>query len=304
LFDFVEYVKEKAEEHHKSIRFSKLSGFFISAFGDLLPLARKLFGNLYYDFCADQSELVSVITPVYNCEEYIAKTIGSVISQTYCNWEHILIDDASTDSSYEIIKESMRSDSRIKVIRMQSNAGTAAARNEGIKVAKGRYIAFLDSDDLWMKDKLIKQILFMRMNNYHFTYTQYSVMKDYKPGRSVRIPGHLDHRRLLLTGNPIGCLTVMLDKKAVDVRMPDVGHEDYAAWLDITKNGIKAYGLKESLSIYRRHQGRKSRNKLRCLIWTWNIYRKHLGLPALFSILCFLSYLIFTVLRKVFRPWR
>lgn len=117
--------------------------------------------------------LVSIITPSYNSAKFIGKTIDSVISQTYKNWEMIIIDDCSTDSSAEFIKTYEEKDSRIKLVQLKENSGAAVARNIGIQLAQGRFIAFLDSDDSWLPEKLERQIDFMLFNDYSFTYTSY-----------------------------------------------------------------------------------------------------------------------------------
>ena len=124
------------------------------------------------------NDLVSVIMPSYGSEKFISKSIDSVLLQTYDNWELIIIDDCSPDESNKIIKEYLSKDSRIKFVKLEKNSGAAVARNKGIEIAKGRFIAFLDSDDLWLPEKLEKQISFMKDNNLAFTYSSYMLVDE------------------------------------------------------------------------------------------------------------------------------
>lgn len=158
---------------------------------------------------------ISIITPLYNGEKYIEKTILSVIKQTYNNWEMLIVDDCSGDNSPNIVKKYVEQDKRIKYIRLEKNSGAAIARNKAIEIAEGEYIAFLDSDDLWKKEKLEKQINFMKENNYAISFTEYEEIDE--DGRKlnilIRVPKKpVTYRSYLLT-NPIGCLTGMYSVK-------------------------------------------------------------------------------------------
>ena len=221
--------------------------------------------------------LVSIITPAYNSAAYIAETIESVLAQTYTNWEMLIVNDYSKDNTAEIVQSYAKKDKRIKLINLQQNSGAAAARNTAIQNAKGRYIAFLDSDDLWKKEKLQKQIEFMQRNGYAFTYTSYEHFKGTKENiqNQVQIPKSLNYKQAL-KGNKIGCLTVMLDRKQIaNIHFTTQKHEDYILWLNILKQGITAYGIQESLALYRTGNSKSiSGNKLQSALWTWKVYRE------------------------------
>lgn len=220
--------------------------------------------------------LVSIITPVYNAEKFVAETIKSVQAQSYTNWEMILVDDVSSDNSEKIIKEFQEKDNRIKYIKLKENSGAAVARNMAIENAKGRYIAFLDSDDLWKPEKLEKQIKFMNDNNYGFTFTSYELMKEdgTKLNKLVKVPNRIDYDGLL-KNTIIGCLTVVVDREIVgDFRMPLLRKgQDTATWLKILKTYEYCYGINENLAEYRLVQGSISSNKIGALKRTWNTYR-------------------------------
>ena len=174
------------------------------------------------------------------------------MNQIYPYWELLVVDDHSTDGTREIVQS--YADKRICCICQSKNNGVAVARNVGINAAKGRYIAFLDSDDLWLPNKLMKQISFMKRNKYHFTYTEYRPFVDLpsNAGKLVRTSDFVDYRSLL-KGNDIGCLTVMLDRAYYGkVEMPSVRHEDYVTWLNLLKPGRCAYSLHEDLARYRK----------------------------------------------------
>ena len=210
-------------------------------------------------------DLVSIITPAYNAAAYIAETIESVLAQTYPNWEMLIVNDCSKDNTAEIVQSYAKKDKRIKLINLKQNSGAAVARNTAIQNAKGRYIAFLDSDDLWKKEKLQKQIQFMQKNGYAFTYTSYEHFKETKENvhNQVQVPKNLNYNQAL-KGNQIGCLTVMLDRKQIqNIHFTTQKHEDYILWLNILKQGITAYGMQESLALYRTGNNKSiSGNKL------------------------------------------
>lgn len=222
-----------------------------------------------------ENELVSIIMPVYNGEATIAESIESVLKQTYSLWELIIVDDCSTDSTSKIV-ESYKEDSRIRYYRQNENFGVAAARNKAISMANGRYIAFLDSDDLWLPKKLEQQIFFMENNHYGFTYTEYRQFIDnpQKAGKLVKVQDSVGYKELL-RGNDIGCLTVVLDRYFFpNIRMPKERHEDYITWLNLLHDGQKAYGLHKDLARYRKSVKSLTGNKWQSLQWTWDVYRK------------------------------
>ena len=225
-----------------------------------------------------KAPLVSIITPAYNCVSTIEETYKSILSQTFSDWEWIIVEDHSKDDSYNFIKKIIKDDTRVTLLQTEKNSGAAIARNAGIEKARGRFIAFLDADDLWKKEKLEHQVEFMLKNNYSFTFTNYDVL--FPNGKIVNYEikkNQLTYKNLLRT-NAIGCLTVIYDSEQLGkVFMPVdcYKREDYGAWLDITRNGTLAYKLNESLSIYRLDSNSVSSNKFRLLKYQYNVYRKH-----------------------------
>lgn len=236
--------------------------------------------------------LVSVITPTYNAAKFIKSTIDSVKSQTYPHWELILVDDCSADPTVDIISAELK-DPRIQLIKLSENGGAAVARNTGIALAKGRYIAFLDSDDLWLPQKLEKQVRFMQEKNIAFSFSEYGVIReDGSDTRSVvKIPSQIDYRGLL-KNTIIGCLTVMLDTEKLGViQMPNIRtRQDTALWLQLLKKGHIAYGIQEELSKYRKVGGSISSNKWRAAQKTWRMYRDIERLGLIRSAWCFSHY--------------
>ena len=218
---------------------------------------------------------VSIITPVHNSERFLKACLDSVTSQTHKDWEHILVDDCSTDSSAAIIKESARKDSRIKYIKLEINSGAGVARNTAIKAAQGDIIAFLDSDDMWHPKKLERQLLFMQNSGRHFTYTSYVRVNE----KGEKVPGVLRAKKEVtykkaLYKNPIGCLTALYDVNYFGKQyMPKIRkRQDFALWLKLLKTE-NAYGLDEVLAYYRVGNKSISSNKLKLLKYEWAIYR-------------------------------
>ena len=239
--------------------------------------------------------LVSIITPAYNAADYIAETIESVLAQTYKNWEMLIVNDCSKDNTSEIVQSYAAKDKRIKLINLKQNSSAAVARNTAIQNAKGRYIAFLDSDDLWKKEKLQKQLSFMQQNDYAFTYTSYEHFKETKENiqNQVQIPKSLNYNQAL-KGNQIGCLTVMLDRKQIqNIHFTTQRHEDYILWLNILKQGVTAHGIQESLALYRTGNSKSiSGNKLQSALWTWKVYRESQKLSVVKSMYYMLFYVV------------
>ncbi len=225
--------------------------------------------------------LVSVVTPMYNSEKYIRQTIESVQKQTYDNWEMIIVDDCSSDRSVQIAQEFAAHDRRIHVILNKENQGVAVSRNISIANASGRYIAFLDSDDLWRPKKLEMQLKLMKKKGSAFCYGACGVIdaagRDIKKNRMV--PEQLTYKQLL-RGNQIPCLTVIIDRQVVcDVQMPPIPHEDYATWLTILKEQqIRAFGVQELIADYRERRESLSGGKLKAMSWAWNVYYNYLHL--------------------------
>ena len=238
------------------------------------------------------NKLVSVIMPVYNAERYLEETLDSVLSQTYDEIEIICVDDMSSDGSRDILEKYRLKSEKVKPIYLTENAGVANARNVAIENANGRFIAFLDSDDIWLPEKITNQIKFMLENRYEFTFTGYRFMDaDSNLMKTVvRAKEELDYEKLL-KHNAIACLTVVIDRNYVEkIVMPKTRHEDYAAWLRILKEGHKAYGLNQLLALYRTRQNSLSGNKLKAATWTWNILRNEEKLGICKSLYCFTNY--------------
>lgn len=233
---------------------------------------------------------VSIITPNYNGEAFIAATIQSVLDQDYQDWELLIIDDNSSDNSLELI-QSFRDD-RIKVISLGENQGAAKARNEGIRQAQGRWIAFLDGDDLWMPNKLSEQIAFMLQHNYAFTYTAYEKINELgqKTGE-LNVPSKVNYYDLLKTCS-IGCLTAVYDTQRLGkIYMPLIDkRQDYGLWLRILKQVDFAYGMNTMLAKYRVRSHSISSNKLLAAKYQWRVYREIENLSIFSAIRYMISY--------------
>lgn len=247
------------------------------------------------------SELVSIITPMYNAQKYIESTIASVQKQTYSNWEMIIVDDCSTDNSPDIVAKYAAEDNRIKYFRNKGRNGVAAARNEAMRIATGRYIAFLDSDDLWKPDKLQVQIEFMNTKGVHFCCTACNIIDrngDFS-GKIRYVPDKCDYKKLL-KGNSVACLTVVIDRKYIqNMNMPSIPHEDYATWLDVCRTGETVYGINKVLASYRISNNSISNNKIKAATWTWNIYRNYLHISLIKSMYYFVCYVINAVVKRI-----
>lgn len=224
--------------------------------------------------------LVSIIMPTYNSERFVIESINSVKKQTYANWELIIVDDCSTDNTVSIIQEFIKNNPKlnINIFTLSENSGAAIARNTALQKAKGKFVAFLDSDDIWYPEKLEKQITIMMDNNYSFTYTNYDLIDEYGQKfkkDSVKAPETMTYKSLL-KNTAIGCLTVILDREKLGtIYMPNIrAGQDTACWLQILKKGEVAYNINETLASYRIVKGSLSHNKFKALKRTWNIYRK------------------------------
>jgi teichuronic acid biosynthesis glycosyltransferase TuaG len=245
--------------------------------------------------------MISIITPMFNNEELIEKTIESVKNQTYKEWEMFIVDDCSKDESLAVARKFIEYDERFNLISLKVNSGAAVSRNTGLEMAKGRYVAFLDSDDLWQPDKLSKQLKFMQENDEWFTYTNYGRI-DYT-GRILnegfKIPMNSMYKDLL-KNTAIGCSTVMIDRnKAGDFRMPlKRAGQDTATWLMLLRNGGRAAGLNEPLTWYRKTEGSISSNKIKALQRTWDTYRNYEKLTWLRAVYFFSFYVVNAMKRR------
>ncbi len=220
------------------------------------------------------NELVSIIMPSYNTGKFIQETINSVKNQTYNNWELIIVDDGSTDNTDEVVRAIK--DDRIKYIKNKVNKGAAISRNIALREAKGKWIAFLDSDDLWKEDKLEKQIKFMEDNNYYFSYTNYIEIDENSNfnGRKITGPQKITRIGMFNYCWP-GCLTVMYDSKRIGlIQIEDIKkNNDYAMWLKACKKA-DCYLLNEELAMYRKRTGSISNHSYKTLIkWHYKLYK-------------------------------
>ena len=244
---------------------------------------------------------VSIIMPSYNSAKFIKKAIDSVLTQSYSEWELIIVDDCSTDNSVKIIEEYSEIDSRIILIKKNINSGVADTRNFAVKFANGTYLAFLDSDDIWHSEKLKSQVDFMIKNNASISFTQYfridindSIIKEVR-----NIPKLVTYNDLL-KGNSIAMSTSMIDyKKIENVFFEKIGHEDYYFWLNILKLGTVAHGLKESLVFYRVHQSSLSSNKFKAIKYTWYIYKNMLKLNLLETMYYFFIHEFRAIIKRI-----
>lgn len=243
--------------------------------------------------------LVSIITPSYNSALLIVPTIKSVISQSIGDWEMIIVDDCSCDNSVEVIRSFADQDPRIKLIQLAENSGAAVARNTAIEAASGRYIAFLDSDDAWLPNKLEKQIAFMQENNYPFTFAAYDkVNESDKIFGHVGVPSKVAYSDLLKSCS-IGCLTAIYDTEYFGkVYMPLIRkRQDLGLWLKLLKKTKYAYGLNETLGLYKVRSDSISANKKSAALFTWRLYRDVEQINLLKSIYYFSNYAVRGLLR-------
>lgn len=247
--------------------------------------------------------MVSIITPSYNSYCFIPKTIESVLAQTYKDWELLIVDDCSKDNSRDIIKRYVAKDERIKLIELRKNVGAAEARNIALREAKGRFIAFLDSDDLWKPNKLEKQLAFMINENVAFTFSSYEVINQNgsNTGRIINVPKSITYNQYL-SNTIIGCLTVIIDKdKTGYFEMPLIkSSHDMALWLLIMKRGFKAYGFDENLASYRLVANSNTSRKWRAVKDVWRVYREIEKLNLIYSTYCFVCYSLNAIKKRVF----
>lgn len=247
--------------------------------------------------------MVSVIMPSYNAEKFIAESIESVLAQSYVAWELLITDDCSTDDSYAIAQRYAAQDGRIKAFRLEKNGGAAVARNYSLGLAQGRYVAFLDSDDLWKREKLEQQLAFMQKTNAAFTYTDYELMSEQGEllGKRLKMPIQLTYNQYL-RNTAIGCSTVMVDRGlAGDFRMPPMRRtsEDMATWLSLLRKVGIAKGVRKNLTTYRIVRGSFSSNRLKAARDVWKVYREIEGLGLMRSTFSFCGYAFNAVKKRL-----
>ena len=245
---------------------------------------------------------VSIIIPVHNAGKFIDDTIHSVLAQTYSEYELILVNDASEDASLELIN-TFADRENFRIIDLKEGKGAAGARNTGIDAATGRYIAFLDADDLWEPEKLERQLEFMRKNDCAFSFTGYEFADEngISVDRIVRVPARLTYKQAL-KNTTIFTSTVMFDTRHISkdlIHMPEVSSEDTATWWKILRNGYTAFGLNKPLTLYRRSGGTLSSNKVTAVKRVWNLYRNVEGLGPVYSAWCFIFYAFHAVWRRL-----
>lgn len=249
------------------------------------------------------NDLVSIIIPVYNSSKYIEETIKSINAQTYKNYEAIFIDDFSTDNSVKIIEKYMQNNIKIKLVRMKKHVGVSKGRNIGIRKAKGRYLTFLDSDDIWLDNKLEEQINFIKENGFAFIYCSFRYMNDCgtKVSKKIKINPKLDYKKALLDTR-ILTTTAMIDLSKIPKRycyMPDIMNEDMAVWWKILKKGYIAYGQDKVLAYYRKNKNSRSSKKVITVFYRWILYRKVEKLTVFKTIYCFVNYIIHAILKRI-----
>ena len=237
--------------------------------------------------------LISIIMPMHNSAAFVGEAIESVLAQSYSERELIIVDDESTDASVSIVEAYAQKDSRIRLFRNPKPIKMPSApRNMGLCMAKGRYIAFLDSDDMWLPEKLTQQIPLMQNPQVAIVYSNYEKMTESgkKTGRVIKAPRQADYKKLL-RGNVIGNLTGIYDKEKVGiVPFLNIHHEDYAMWLSILKRGFIAQNTGTVAARYRLSSSSVSTNKYRVLSWQWNIYRNIEHISIMKSTIYFVSY--------------
>lgn len=241
------------------------------------------------------NDLVSIIIPIYNSANYLEDTLKSVVNQTYKNYEAILIDDGSTDNSMEIAYKFAKKNQKIKIIKAE-HKGVSNARNIGIKSANGRYLTFLDSDDIWLPNKLEEQLKFIKTNNYEFVYCNYIYMSDNgeKFSKEIKAGNMLNYKKALKDIR-ILTITAMIDLKKIPKElcyMPNTMDEDIATWWKILRNGYVAHGQDKVLAFYRKTKNSRSSKKYVTAYYRWKLYRQNENLSLLKSINCFIQYVV------------
>lgn len=252
-----------------------------------------------------KDKLVSIIVPVYNVEKFIVETMECVRAQSYDNWELLLVEDVSTDGTKEVIETYLheKPDERIHLICQPENKGAAHARNRGLKEAAGRFIAYLDADDLWEPEKLEKQLAFMEERQAAFSFTGYEFADEEGKGlgKIVQVPATINYKEAL-KNTTIFTTTVMFDTDKIEknmLNMPIIKSEDTALWWKVLRNGYIAYGLNENLVKYRRAGKSLSSNKLEAVRRIWNLYRKAEGMSIFSSAYHFCFWAVRAVRRRI-----
>lgn len=249
--------------------------------------------------------LVSIITPTYNSHKFIEETIKSVIGQKYNNWEMIIVDDCSTDKTCEIVNIWASKDKRIKLIKQKENSGAASSRNIALENSKGRFISYLDADDIWLPNKLSKQVEFMTDMKCGFSCCSYEVIDNegISKEKFIKMKEKVDYMGFLCN-NLLQTVGIMADLEIVErdkLFMPQMRRrQDAATWLQVLKSGHMCYGMKETLAQYRRVEGSLSSNKVKAVKGVWYLYRKVEKLSLLLSLYCFIRYSVLAVWKRLY----
>lgn len=244
---------------------------------------------------------VSVIMPLYNSSAFMDESIRSVLDQSFADLELILVDDCSTDDSLAGARALAAQDDRIAVVALPDNQGGGAARNAGIAAARGRYIAFLDSDDIWESEKLAVQLAAMEERKASFSYTDYRMATgEGDQGKTISSPDRVDYRTLL-RNNVIGCSTVIYDRKVLGTRLFPLirKRQDFGLWLSILRDIDFAWRCGPALTRYRIRQNSVSSNKLQAAAYTWKVYRELEALPLSASLYYFARYALSGIVKRL-----
>lgn len=327
-----EMVKMISEMHGKNMLLTKAFNPIVNGMSSRISILNKMFGNLVYDkelseykqnyqvrearetivstelektkiqyhyYEKLEKNLVSIIMPAYNCEDLIADTLKSVQAQEYKNWEIVIVDDCSTDNTVEVIKQYQLNDARIRLHQFQKNAGAAMARNKAIELARGEYLAFLDSDDVWKPEKLSKQLNFMKQNNYHFTCTSYNKIDEEGNdlNRIIETKKKRDYDGVLKTC-PGNSTVIYNADKLGKFKIPNIKkRNDYVMWLQVIKNEKYLNGLNEVLSSHRIRESGISNNKSSLVKYHWDVYRKIEQLSLIKSLYLLIYWVLVTGLK-------
>ncbi|RZJ82293.1 MAG: glycosyltransferase family 2 protein [Flavobacterium sp.] len=245
--------------------------------------------------------LISIITPCYNSAGFIAKTINSVLDQSYLNWEMIIIDDCSKDETCELVEEFVRKNDKIRLIRLEKNGGVSNARNRGLEETIGKYVAFLDSDDIWLSEKLKKQVAYMEAESLPMSFFAYNRIDETDKiiSRKIEVPRSVNYKQLLAHCVIIFSTSLTLRSVIGETRFKKAGHEDWIFWLDIFKKPFSGYGINEALVLYRVREGSISANKLKAMGFTWKIFRESEKLGLVHSMYLFTRYAFSAVWKRL-----
>lgn len=245
--------------------------------------------------------LVSIITPCYNSSTFIVATLNSVITQDYKDWELIIVDDKSSDDTCKIVEEFASKHSNVRLITLEKNEGVSNARNIGLAEAKGKYVAFLDSDDLWLDDKISRQVAYMEQKSLTMTFCAYKRINEAGDviSREIAVPFSVNYKQLLAHNVIIFSTSMTLRSAIGDLKFKKAGHEDWIFWLDLFKKCGQGYGIPKVLALYRIRNNSVSSNKLKAIGYTWKILRENEKIGVFRSAFLFSKYAIATVLKRL-----